>query len=92
MRFFWLTLLGGLQIADVVTTNITPELETNPVVKFLFRTLGELWWTPKAIIFCCLIALFIFAVRIPKTVTILVMTGYTVVVLINASNVIALYN
>ena len=86
-----LSVLVLLQILDVVTTDLVPHLESNPVVLFLFQHLGEMWWLPKAGI-CLAIAAGVFkAKRIPRRSLVLVTAAYAVVVSINVANVLAVY-
>jgi hypothetical protein len=86
-----LFILCTLQILDVITTNLVPNLESNPVILFLFRHLGELWWTPKLIIYLLISGGAIMAGRIPRRTLVIITTGYAVVVLINVANVVATY-
>jgi hypothetical protein len=84
-------ILISLQILDVITTNLTPSLESNPVVLFLFAHLGEMWWLPKFAI-CLMISLgAIAAGRIPRRPLAIVTAGYAMVVLLNMANVVAIY-
>jgi len=86
-----LLILLTLQILDVITTNLVPSLETNPVTLFLFQHLGEMWWTPKVIIYLLISAGAMMLGRIPRRTLMIITTGYTVVVLINVANVVATY-
>jgi hypothetical protein len=86
-----LFILLSLQTLDVITTNLVPNLERNPVVLFLFQYLGDLWWTPKFALCLLIVAGTIIAGRIPRRPLMVTTTGYTVVVLINVANVVATY-
>ena len=86
-----LFILLTLQILDVITTNLVPNLEANPVTLFLFQHLGEMWWTPKFAIYLLISAGAIMAGRMPKRTLMIITTGYTIVVLINVANVVATY-
>jgi hypothetical protein len=86
-----LFILTSLQILDVITTNLVPNLESNPVILFLFQHLGEMWWTPKLVIYLLIAAGAVMAGRIPRRTLMIITTGYTVVVLINVANVVATY-
>jgi hypothetical protein len=86
-----LLILLTLQILDVITTDLVPGLETNPVTLFLFQHLGEMWWTPKLVIYLLISAGAMMLGRIPRRTLMIITTGYTVVVLINVANVVANY-
>ena len=86
-----LLILFTLQILDVITTNLVPNLETNPVTLFLFQHLGEMWWTPKLIIYLLISVGAVMLGRIPRRTLAVITTGYTIVVLINVANVVATY-
>jgi hypothetical protein len=86
-----LLILFTLQILDVITTNLTPDLESNPVILFLFVHLGEMWWLPKLAI-CLLIAAGALAGgRVPRRPLIMITTGYAIVVLTNVAGVVSVY-
>ncbi len=86
-----LFILLMLQVLDVITTNLVPDLESNPVILFLFHHLGPMWWTPKLVI-CLLIATgAVMAGRIPRRPLMISAAGYTIVVFINVANVVATY-
>jgi hypothetical protein len=80
-----------LQVLDVLTTNLTPDLETNPVVSFLFAHLGEMWWLPKLVICLLIAAGAMMAGRVPRRPLIVITTCYAIVVLINMANVVAIF-
>jgi hypothetical protein len=80
-----------LQILDVITTNLVPHLETNPVVLFLFTHLGEMWWLPKFVICLLLSAGAIMAGHIPRRPLALITTSYAMIVLLNLANVVTAY-
>lgn len=84
-------ILISLQILDVITTNLQPQLESNPVVVFLFAHLGEMWWLPKFAICLVISAGAIMAGRIPRRPLALITTGYAIIVLFNTANVVATY-
>jgi hypothetical protein len=86
-----LFVLLTLQVLDVITTNLVPNLESNPVTLFLFQHLGDMWWTPKLFIYVLIAAGAIMAGSIPRRTLMVITTGYTVVVLINVANVVATY-
>lgn len=86
-----LFVLATLQILDVITTNLTPGLEANPVTLFLFAHCGPLWWLPKFAICLGIAVGTVLARGIPKRPLLLVTAGYTVVVWINVANVITTY-
>ena len=86
-----LALLAVLQVLDVVTTNAVPNLETNPVIWFLFEHLGTLWWLPKAGICLAIAAGAMLAQRVPRRPLVMVTAGYAIVVAINVANVVKLY-
>jgi hypothetical protein len=86
-----LCVLGVLQVLDVVTTNIVPDLEINPVVLFLFNHLGTLWWLPKAAIAAAIAVGVMLAHSIPRRTLVTVTTSYAVVVSINVANVVSTY-
>ena len=86
-----LFILVSLQVLDVITTNLIPDLESNPVVLFLFAHLGEMWWLPKVAI-CLMISLgAIAAGRIPRRPLVIITMGYAFIVLLNLANVVATY-
>jgi hypothetical protein len=86
-----LFVLMSLQILDVITTNLIPNMEANPVVLFLFVHLGEMWWLPKLGI-CLLIATgAMIAGRVPRRPLVIITTCYAIVVFINVANVVAAY-
>jgi hypothetical protein len=80
-----------LQVLDVVTTNLLPDLEINPVVLFLFAHLGEMWWLPKLVICLLLSAGAVMAGNIPRRTLVIVTTSYAMVVLLNLANVVATF-
>ena len=84
-------ILITLQILDIITTNLTPNLESNPVVLFLFAHLGEMWWLPKLAICLLISAGAIVAGRIPRRPLVIITTCYAIVVLLNMANVVATY-
>lgn len=84
-------ILITLQILDVITTNLTPDLESNPVVLFLFLHLGEMWWLPKFAICLLISAGAIMAGRIPRRPLVIITTCYAMIVLLNMANVVATY-
>jgi hypothetical protein len=86
-----LLILISLQFLDVITTNLVPGVESNPVVLFLFAHLGAMWWLPKLIICALISAGAIMAGRIPRRPLIIVTTCYAIVVLLNMANVVATY-
>lgn len=86
-----LAVLLVVQILDVVTTNLVPHMESNPVVLFLFAHLGEMWWLPKLAICLAISVAAAMAKRIPRQTLSVVTAGYTIVVLINVANVVASY-
>jgi len=55
-RIFWLLLIlfAGLELADVVTTNLVLSIpgarEANPIMAAIQTHLGSAWWLPKAAI------------------------------------------
>ena len=86
-----LFVLATLQVLDVITTNLTPDLEANPVTVFFFVHFGALWWLPKLAICLLIAAGTVMAGGIPRRPLLLVTTGYTIVVWINVANVVAIY-
>lgn len=80
-----------VQVLDVITTDLVPNLESNPVILYLFRHLGEMWWMPKLVIFLLISAGAVMADRLPRRTLMVITTGYTIVVLINVANVVATY-
>jgi hypothetical protein len=86
-----LSFLAFLQVADIITTNLIPDLEVNPVTLFLFGHLGALWWLPKVGI-CLAIAWGALAARgVPRRTLAMVTAAYTIVVVINLVNVANIY-
>jgi hypothetical protein len=86
-----LFILLSLQILDVITTNLVPDLESNPAILFLFAHLGEMWWVPKFAI-CLMISVgAVVAGRIPRRPLVITTTGYAIIVLVNMANVVATY-
>jgi hypothetical protein len=86
-----LCVFGVLQVLDVVTTNLVPDLESNPVVLFLFNHLGTFWWLPKAAISAAIAVGVMLAQHIPRRTLVTVTAGYAVVVSINVVNVVSTY-
>ena len=86
-----LCVLGVLQVLDVVTTNLVPNLESNPVVLFLFDHLGTMWWLPKLAIGLAIAVGVMLAHHIPRRTLATVTTGYAVIVSINVANVVSAY-
>ena len=86
-----LFVLLTLQVLAVITTNLVPNLEANPVTLYLFQHLGEMWWTPKFVIYLLISIGAIMAGRIPRGTLMIIKTGYTIVVLINVANVVVTY-
>jgi hypothetical protein len=86
-----LLILMALQILDVITTNLVPDVESNPVVLFLFAHLGSMWWLPKLVICLLISAGAIMAGRIPRRPLVIITTCYALIVLLNMANVVATY-
>jgi hypothetical protein len=84
-------ILIALQILDVITTNLQPQLESNPVIVFLFAYLGEMWWLPKFAICLLISAGALMAGRIPRRPLVIITTGYALIELLNMVNVVASY-
>jgi len=70
-------------VLDVVTANPVPNLESNPVVLFLFDHLGTMLWLPKVGIGVAIVVGVRLAQRIPRRTLATVTTGCANAVTIN---------